>query len=98
MLNSGVSTPYDLILLVLLIGLALVLLIGALSAPAWAPLVGAVVRRGAVGVAIVATAAVLLRTPTRDPFVSLGRVFTIWCPLAVVAILYGVWCWRAGRW
>jgi hypothetical protein len=98
MLGSSVSTPYDAALFQLLIALALVLLVGAVSAPAWSPVVGAVVRRGAVGVAVAAVAAVLLRTPTRDPFVGLGRLFTIWCPLAVAALLYGVWSWRAGRW
>jgi hypothetical protein len=98
MLGSSVSTPYDESLLFLLVALALVLLVGAASAPAWSPFVGAVVRRGAVGLALGAAAAVYAVTPTRDPFVGLGRVFTIWCPLAVAALLYGVWSWRALRW
>ena len=98
MLGSAVSTPYDWALFQLLVALALLLLVGAVSAPAWSPLVAAVVRRGAAGLAIVATAVVLLRTPTRDPFVGLGRLFSVWCPLAVAVLLYGVWSWRAGRW
>jgi hypothetical protein len=98
MLSSSVSAPYDWPLLLLLVALALVLLVGAVSAPVWVPSVATVVRRGAAGLAVGATAVVYLRTPTRDPFVGLGRLFTIWCPLAVAALLYGVWSWRAGRW
>ena len=98
MLGSSVSTPYDWALFQLLLVLALLLLVGAVSAPAWSPVVGAVVRRGAAGLAVGATAAVLLRTPSHDPFVGLGRLFSIWCPLAVALLLYGVWSWRAGRW
>jgi hypothetical protein len=98
MLGSSVSTPYDEALLFLLVALVLVLLAGAATAPAWSPLAGAVVRHGAVGLALGAAAVVYAVTPTRDPLVGLGRVFTIWCPLAAAALLYGVWSWRAGRW
>jgi hypothetical protein len=98
MLNSSASTPYDFALLILLVVLAGVLLIGALSAPAWSVGAAMWVRRGAVGVAIVATAIVMIRTPTRDPFVSLGRFFTIWPALLVAVLLYGVWAWRIRRW
>ncbi|AHG92826.1 hypothetical protein J421_5291 (plasmid) [Gemmatirosa kalamazoonensis] len=98
MLGSSVSTPYDESLLFLLVALALVLLIGAASAPAWPPFVGAIVRRSAVGLSVAAAAVVYVLTPTRDPLVGLGRIFTIWCPLGVAALLYGVWSWRVGRW
>lgn len=98
MLNSSASTPYDWPLLILLVVLAGVLLIGALSAPAWSVGMATWVRRGAVGLAIMATAVVMLRTPTRDPFVSLGRFFTIWPALLVAILLYGGWAWRARRW
>ena len=97
MLTSS-AAPYDFALLLLLAALAVVLLIGAVSASVWSPAAATVVRRGAVGVAVGATAVVYLCSPTRDPFVGLGRIFTIWCPLAVAALLYGIWSWRAGRW
>jgi hypothetical protein len=98
MLGSSVSTPYDEALLYLLVALALLLCIGAVSAPAWSPVPGSVVRRGAMGLALVATATVRLMTPTRDPLVGLGRLFTMWGPFAAAVLLYGVWSWRAGRW
>ena len=98
MLNSSASTPYDFALLVFLVVVAGVLLVGAVSAPAWSVGVAAWVRRGAVGLAVVATAVVLIRTPTRDPFVSLGRFFSIWPALLVALLLYGAWAWRARRW
>jgi hypothetical protein len=98
MLTSSASTPYDWSLLIVLVVLAGVLFIGALSAPVWPVGLAMWVRRGAVGLAVVATAVVVFRTPTRDPFVSLGRFFTIWPALLVAVILYGVWAWRAGRW
>jgi hypothetical protein len=98
MLGSSVSTPYDWPLLLLLVALAVVELVGAASAPAWSPAAAAVTRRAAVGLAAVAMAVVLLRTPTRDPLVGLGRLLSIWPALAAVVLLYGVWSWRAGRW
>lgn len=98
MLGSSVSIPYDLWLFRLLLALAALLLIGAVSSPAWLPIAATFARRGALLLAIVAIAFVLIRTPTRDPFISLGRVFTIWCPFAAAALFYGIWCWRAGRW
>ena len=55
------------------------------------------------------TAIVMIRTPTRDPFVSLGRFFTIWPALLVAVLLYGVMAmlliaaaieafWSSARW
>lgn len=98
MLGSSVSSPYDWVLLPFLVAMAVVLLFGAATAPLWAPAVATVVRRGAVGLAIVAMAVVFVLTPTNEPMVRLGRAFTIWPAFVAAVLMYGVWCWRAGRW
>lgn len=98
MIGSTVSIPYDEALLWLLVALAGLLLVGAITSPDWSPGVGLAVRRGALLLAAGATAFVLLRTPSNDPFIGLGRLFTVWCPLVVIAVLFVVWSWRAGRW
>lgn len=98
MIGSSVSIPYDEALLWLLVGLAAVLLIGAVTSPAWAPGVGLAVRRGTLLLGFTAVAFVLLRTPSSDPFIGLGRLFSMWCPFAAVVLLFVIWSWRAGRW
>lgn len=98
MIGSSVSIPYDEALLWFLVGLAALLLVGAVTAPAWPPVGGLVVRRAALLLAAGGVAFVLLRTPSSDPFIGLGRLFTVWCPAAAILVLFAVWSWRAGRW
>jgi hypothetical protein len=97
MLGSGDPTPYDMKLVALLGGIALLLLAGALSGGYWSPALALTVRRGGAIVAIGALATVLLLTPTRSGIVGAGRLVTIWPAFALVAILFAIWSWRAGR-
>src|SRR5215475_9827743 len=97
MLGSGNPTPYDVPLLVFLVALAMLLLIGALTATSWSPATAAAIRRGAVLLALVATALVMIVTPTRNGIVGAWRVLVIWPVAGLTLVLYLVWSWRAGR-
>lgn len=97
MLGSGDPTPYDAGLVLLLLGLAVLLTVGAVTAGLWSPAVAATIRRSAVLLAVCATALVLVRTPTRNGMVGAGRVISVWPALAATALSYLAWSWRAGR-
>ncbi len=97
MLGSGDPTPYDAGLVLLLLALAVLLSMGAVTAGHWSPAVAAAIRRGAVLLAVCATAVVLVRTPTRNGMVGAGRVISVWPALAVTTLAYLAWSWRAGR-
>jgi hypothetical protein len=96
-LGSGNPTPYDVPLIGVLVALALVLVVGAFTANAWPPGVGTWVRRGALAAGVVATAAVVYVTPTRDGIVGAWRVLSVWPALAAVVLGFLAWSWRAGR-
>ena len=97
MLGSGDPTPYDFGLVLLLLGLAVLLAVGAMTTGLWSPGTAAAVRRGAVLLAVCATAVVLVRTPTTNGMIGAGRVITVWPALAAAALAYLAWSWRAGR-
>jgi hypothetical protein len=46
---------------------------------------------------VVATAAVVYVTPTRDGIVGAWRVLSVWPALAAVVLGFLAWSWRAGR-
>jgi hypothetical protein len=96
-LGNAISTRYDWPLFLFLVALAAILLIGAVSAPGWSVLAASIVRRTAIGLAIVSTALLYIRYPTPDGMVGVARVVTIWAALAGDALFYGIWAWRAGR-
>lgn len=96
MFGSGNPTPYDTPLFVLLVVLALLLIAGAVTATSWSPSTATIVRRGAALVAIAATVIVFRVTPTTNGIIGAARVLFIWPALAVSAIAYLVWSWRAG--
>ena len=96
MFGSGNPTPYDTPLFVLLVVLALLLITGAVTATSWSPSTATIVRRGAALVAIGATVVVFRVTPTTNGIIGATRVLFIWPALAVGAIAYFVWSWRAG--
>jgi hypothetical protein len=97
MFGSGDPTPFDAGLVALLLVLAALLAVGAVTSHHWSPVAAAATRRGAVAVAIGATIVVLIRTPTGSGIVGAGRAFTVWPALIVVAVAYLAWSWRAGR-
>jgi hypothetical protein len=97
MLGSGDPTPYDAGLVLLLLALAVLLAVGAVTAGQWSPGAGAAARRSALVLAVCATAIVLVRTPTRNGMVGAGRAISVWPALAATALAYLVWSWRAGR-
>ena len=90
-------TPYDVPLVILLAGIAILLLIGAATHGSWSPLAAMVVRRGGVLVANVATAIVHIVTPTRNGIIGAGRMLFVWPACALVAIGFIVWSWRIGH-
>jgi hypothetical protein len=95
-LGSGNPTPYDVPLFIVLVALAILLLIGAGTAPSWTPATAVVVRRAAVLLGIVATAVVLIVTPTTNGIIGAGRVLFIWPALGVTILGYLIWSWRSG--
>ena len=97
MLGSGDPTPYDTGLVILLSVLASVLAIGAARAGMWNPYTATGIRRAAILVALGATGAVMLRTPTSSGIVGAGRLLSVWPALAVVCAAYLIWSVRGGR-
>jgi hypothetical protein len=97
MLGSGNPTPYDTPLFLLLVVLALLLIVGAVTATSWSPGTATIVRRAAAILAIGATVVVFRITPTTNGIIGAARVLFIWPALAVTVIAYAVWSWRAGR-
>lgn len=97
MLGSGDPTPYDAGLVVLLLLIAAVLVVGAITTGHWSQANAALTRRGAVLLAIVATAFVLVRTPTTSGSIGAGRLISVWPAMAAAGIAYLAWSWRAGR-
>jgi hypothetical protein len=96
-IGSGDPTPFDFPLLALFTIITIVLIVGAIAGPAWSPGVATAIRRGGVLVVIVALAAVLVTTPTRNGIVGAGRMLTIFPAFAVVVLAFLAWSWRAGR-
>jgi hypothetical protein len=97
MLGSGDPTPYDGLLVTLLLVLAVLLGAGAATAGMWSPSASAWTRRGALLLGLTVTAAVLIRTPTSSGIVGAGRALSVWPALAAMSIAYLIWSWRAGR-
>jgi hypothetical protein len=97
MLGSGDPTPYDALLVTLLLVLTVLLGVGAATAGMWSPLASAWARRGALLLGLTLTAAVLIRTPTSSGIVGAGRALSVWPALAALLVAYLIWSWRAGR-
>ncbi len=97
MLGSGNPTPYDLPALAVLVVLAIVLLVGCILGQGWPAPSAGIVRRGAVILAALTLAAVLVATPTTNGIVGAGRLLTLWPAALANAVLFAVWSWRAGQ-
>jgi hypothetical protein len=97
MFGSGNPTPYDVPLIVLLVALAILSLIGAATTGSWSPTTANLVRRGAMLVAIAATAVVHIVTPTTNGIIGAGRVLFVWPAIALTVIGFLVWSWRVGH-
>jgi len=97
MLGSGNPTPYDIPLIALLVALAILLFLGAATSGSWSPMTATVVRRGAIVVAIGATAVVHIVTPTTNGIIGAARVLFVWPAIALVVIAFIVWSWRIGH-
>jgi hypothetical protein len=97
MLGSGDPTPYDALLVALLLVLTVLLGAGAATAGMWSPTASAWTRRGALLLGVTLTASVLIRTPTSSGVVGAGRALSVWPALAAVGVAYLIWSWRAGR-
>ena len=96
MFGTGDPTPYDVGLFVVLVALTILLVIGAATAGMWPSGTAAGVRRGAVLLALAATAAVMIRTPTTNGIIGAARLLFIWPALAAACLTYVLWSWRAG--
>ena len=97
MLGSGNSTPYDLPLLAILVGIALLLVIGAATPERWPDETGAWIRRVALAVATAAMIGVHMISPTSNGMIGAGRLLTLWPAYAVVILAYLVWALRVGK-
>ena len=96
MFGSGNPTPYDFPLIFLLMGLAILMFVGASIGSTWAPSTATLVRRGSMVVAVVAIAAVHIITPTTNSIVGAGRMLFLWPAIALAVIAFLVWSWRVG--
>jgi hypothetical protein len=94
--GSGDPTPYDFPLIFLLVLLAILMFVGASIGNTWSPSTATLVRRGSMLVAIIAIAAVHIITPTTNGIVGAGRIMFLWPAIALAAIAFLVWSWRAG--
>jgi hypothetical protein len=97
LLGSGDPTPFDGYALIALCTLAAVLLVGCILGPRWASHTAMLLRWGAMVVAAMIFAAVLIFTPTTSAIVSAGRLLTLWPAATAVAVLFLVWSWRLGH-
>lgn len=97
MLGSGDPTPYDMPALVALCLLAALMLVGCIMGQEWQSLSATMVRRGAVILAVLILAAVLILTPTTSGIVGAGRLVTLWPAALSIVALFLLWSWRVGR-
>ena len=98
MLGSGDPTPFDGYALLALCVLAAVLLAGCLLGARWESAAALVLRWGAVVLAALIVALVLIVTPTTTGAVGAGRLITLYPAAALVGVLLLVWSWRLGHW
>jgi hypothetical protein len=97
MLGSGNPTPFDEYALVALCVLATALLVGCILGPRWVSQSATVVRWGALVLATLIVAALLVVTPSSAAVVAAGRLFTLWPATIAVIFLFLVWSWRLGH-
>ena len=97
MIGSGDPTPFDLPLTALLAGLAVFFLVGAARAHSWTSGLATLLRRVGLVLAIAATGAVHVVTPTTNGIIGAGRLFTVWPAFGLAVLAYAAWAWRAGR-
>jgi hypothetical protein len=96
-IGSGNPTPYDLHALVVLCGLALVLLVGAIFGSSWSSGMATLVRWGTVIAAVLIMGAVFLLTPSTSGIIGAARLLTLWPALAACIVFFLIWTWRSGR-
>ena len=97
MLGSGDPTPYDMPALVALCLLASLMLVGCIMGQEWQSLSATMVRRGAVILAVLILAAVLILTPTTSGIVGAGRLMTVWPAALLTVVLFLIWSRRIGH-
>lgn len=97
MLGSGDPTPFDMPALGALCALAFVLLIGFVLGPRWISLPATLLRWGALSLAALIVAAVLIVTPTMTGSVGAGRMITLLPAGTTVLVLFLLWSWRLGH-
>ena len=86
--------PGENIVLVLAWVFAVVLCIGALTAPAWGVAPARIVRWAAIAVAVLVQVGFHIMAPPRSAMESAGRFVFLWPALLVALIAAGVWHWR----
>jgi hypothetical protein len=96
-LGSTDPTPYDLYALAVLVVLAGVLFVGCILGPRWISELATWVRWGAMLLAVVVLAAILIITPTTNGIVGAGRLLTLWPAALANIVFFLLWSWRIGH-